>query len=83
MPQGLCREISRQTSADREHLDAGKIVGKLNAKIRGWANYFCLGPVGKAYRAIESHARKTLRQWLVRKHKVGGLGTARWPDEHL
>jgi len=81
--QGLCREISRQTSAVWEPLDVGEIVGKLNAKIRGWANYFCLGPVSKAYRAIESHAQKRLRQWLVRKHKVGGLGTARWPNEHL
>jgi len=36
----------------------------------GWANYFCLGPVSKAYRAVESHACKRLRQWLCAKHKV-------------
>ena len=35
----------------------------------GSANYFRLGPVSKAYRAVERHARKRLRQWLCAKHK--------------
>ena len=49
----------------------------------GWANYFCLGPVSKAYRAVESHARNRLRQWLGAKHKQrGGLGD-RYPDKTL
>ena len=26
------------------------VVKKLNQKLNGWANYFCLGPVGEAYR---------------------------------
>jgi hypothetical protein len=39
------------------------------------ANY-CLGPVSKAYRAIERHARQRLRQWLCRKQQV------RWPAIH-
>ena len=26
---------------------------KLNRSMIGWANYFCLGPVSKAYRAME------------------------------
>ncbi|MFN0106933.1 MAG: group II intron maturase-specific domain-containing protein [Bryobacteraceae bacterium] len=32
--------------------------------LNGWANYFCLGPVGNAYRAVEGHTRRRLRQWL-------------------
>ena len=41
----------------------------------GWANYFCLGPVSRAYRAVERHARRRLRQWLCAKHKIRGQAT--------
>ena len=49
----------------------------------GWANYFCLGPVSKAYRAVDQHARKRLRQWLCAKHKVQGCGAIKYPDPFL
>ena len=37
----------------------------------------------KAYKAVEQHACKRLRQWLCAKHKVVGMGTGRFPDVHL
>jgi hypothetical protein len=58
-------------------------VLKLNQVMRGWANYFCLGPVSKAYHNVDAHARYRLREWLRHKHKVKGRGTARYPDEYL
>ena len=58
-------------------------MARLNRLISGWANYFRLGPVSKAYRAVERHTRRRLRQWLCAKHKVPGAGTARYPDEVL
>jgi len=51
------------------------VIETLNRMMIGWANYFCLGPVSKAYRAVERHARKRLRQWLCAKHKLRGQGT--------
>jgi len=45
------------------------VVGELNLVLRGWANYFRLGAVSKAYRAVDSHARYRLRQWLCSRHK--------------
>jgi RNA-directed DNA polymerase len=42
-----------------------------------------LGQVSKAYRAVDAHARRRLRHWLCRKHRVGGRGTARSPDGYL
>ncbi|MBW6521365.1 MAG: group II intron reverse transcriptase/maturase [Desulfoarculaceae bacterium] len=37
--------ITKETDRRRTVLDAEKIVGGLNRKLNGWANYFCLGPV--------------------------------------
>jgi hypothetical protein len=45
-------------------------VKRLNRILNGWANYFSLGPVSRAYRAVEQHARRRLLQWLARKHKM-------------
>ena len=58
-------------------------VARLNRKLVGWANYFCLGPVSKAYRIVDTHTRHRLRQWLCVKHKVPGQGFSRFPDTYL
>jgi group II intron reverse transcriptase/maturase len=58
-------------------------VVRLNRMLLGWSNYFCLGPVSPAYRAIDRYARHRLRQWLRGKHKVQGRGTTRFPDARL
>jgi RNA-directed DNA polymerase len=72
----ICKAISIETGRTKLPLEPEKVVGTLNRMMNGWANYFCLGPVSKAYRAIERHARRRLRQWLCRKHQV------RWPAIH-
>lgn len=70
----FCEAISSETGRNKTLLDQATVVGKLNRMMVGWANYFCLGPVSKAYRAVEQHARKRLRQWLCAKHKVSWRG---------
>ncbi len=77
----ICEAISSETGRNKALLDHETVVGKLNRMMTGWANYFCLGPVSKAYRAVEQHARKRLRQWLCTKHKVSWPATGRFPDE--
>ena len=79
----LCRTISEETAARWTQTGVRDRVERLNRMLRGWANYFCLGPVSKAYRAIDAHARYQLRWWLCRKHKVRGRGITRFPDEYL
>ncbi|MFQ5658593.1 MAG: group II intron reverse transcriptase/maturase [Candidatus Methylomirabilales bacterium] len=43
--------ISELTARRMTLLEADLLVGRLNRLLIGWGNYFCLGPVGKAYRA--------------------------------
>ena len=75
--------ISEVTDRRMAMLDAAEIVGRLNRKLIGWANYFCLGPVSPAYHAIDTHVRRRLRRWLCKKHKVAGKGITRFPDQVL
>jgi RNA-directed DNA polymerase len=81
--QRICDAISEETRRNRTQLDCETVVATLNRMMVGWGNYFCLGPVSQAYRAVEQHARRRLRQWLGAKHKRRGVGTRRYPDELL
>ena len=81
--QRICGEIRATTARTRTSLDSGTIVAKLNRMLVGWANYFCLGPVSNAYRAVDSYAKMRLRLWLRTKHKVLGRATEVFPDKHL
>jgi len=79
----LYREISELTSRRWTLLPVEERVEKINRKLFGWSNYFCLGPVSKAYKAVDHHVCRRLRQWLCAKHKVQGQGTSRFPDDYL
>jgi hypothetical protein len=59
------------------------MVERLNRMIIGWANYFCLGPVGKAYSAVDLHARRRLRRWLCDKYKEPRPAYKRFPESSL
>src|SRR5215472_5575677 len=79
----ICETISELTGRDQILLDHEIVVARLNRVLTGWANYFCLGPVSQAYRAVDQHAQKRLRQWLCAKHTVPGRATGRFPQLFL
>jgi RNA-directed DNA polymerase len=81
--QRLCKAISEMTRRSQTQQDAATLVAALNRKINGWANYFCLGPVSPAYRAVEQHTCRRLRQWLCVKHKERAGRNTRFPQKAL
>ena len=81
--RSVCRRISELTQARDGWLDEGAMVERLNRVLLGWGNYFRLGQVSPAYRAIDAHTSKRLRQWLCRKHKVRSGKYVRYPDQRL
>jgi RNA-directed DNA polymerase len=81
--QKLCREISEVTDRRTCQRVATEEVRKLNQKLNGWANYFCLGPVVQVYGIVQKHVRRRLRRWLCYKHKVRTRVFSRFPNEFL
>jgi len=73
----ICQKISQMTRRESYWKPVGMMVGELNRTLRGWGNYFSLGAVSRAYRAVDNHARHRLRQWLNGKHRSKGVHPVR------
>lgn len=76
-------ELSEMTGRNTTWLGVDEQIGRINRKLRGWSNYFCIGTRRQAYKSITEHVRHRVRQWLSAKFRVSGRGKSRFTNAYL
>jgi group II intron reverse transcriptase/maturase len=74
----ICDRVTEATDRRGTSRPTAEVIADLNRMVLGWANYFSLGSVSKAYRIVDSHVGHRLKMWLNSKHKVGCVGEKRF-----
>ena len=77
----IIETIRIQTEHKKFWMEAGEMVRAINRKLKGWANYFKLGAVGKPYRQIDRYVLNRLCRWVCGKHKEKSRAVKRYPYE--
>jgi RNA-directed DNA polymerase len=61
----------------------GRVIGIINPKLRGWANYFRVGQASRCFTYVKDWVEKKVRRHLMRARNRRGFGWNRWSREWL
>ena len=79
----LKERVHAETTSRWNSLPVSTRVEELNPVLRGWANYFSQGPVGRIYRDIDTYTARRIRVWLRRRSGKRGTGYRQYSDQYL
>lgn len=80
--QRICDQLSRMTSSRTGWQSEEDKVSQLNRMLAGWGNYFRIGYVTGAWKIVQQHACRRLRQWMQRRRGRRG-SPQNYPDMQL
>ena len=79
MRDGIREETRRNTL----NKDARAVFGKVNQRLRGWAEYYHYGNSTRVMAKMQNYANGQMRRWLWKKHNKKHGRYSHYQDEKL
>ena len=77
---GKVRDVIRKIGGNRP---TREVIARINAKVRGWVNYFRHGNSARALHYVRWYVEKKVRRMLMRRHGKRGFGWKRWSKDYV